>query len=115
MICKLNAWLAVAVGICLSGCKGPAPAQSYANDPLLISKKPVEGKPNGAAPVMLANRGPVPPLPSDRLADDPSGAEEAAEQGAISQATDADRRPEMAVAPGSRPSAAWVLQRELRQ
>jgi hypothetical protein len=52
------------------GCKGTAPDHAYPNDPLLISKKPIESSPaNAQQPVMVAQRAPlVPPSREDALA-----------------------------------------------
>jgi hypothetical protein len=62
------AWLAAALGAILPGCKSTSPEQAYPNDPLLISKKPIEGKPEQSRPSAILNREPqVPPLPPDAL------------------------------------------------
>jgi hypothetical protein len=62
------ACLAAVAAAVLPGCKSTAPAQAYPNDPLLISKKPIEGDPAQSRPSALLNREPqVPPLPPDAL------------------------------------------------
>jgi hypothetical protein len=63
-----RAWVIAAAALLADlGCKNTAASRSYANDPLLISKKPVEG--NAATiPVALNRREPTAPaLPSDTM------------------------------------------------
>lgn len=66
-------WLAA--GVCAAGvlsCE-KAPVNKHLRDPLLISKKPVEGKPDKAGPLAVAHEEPTAPsLPATALATAPS-------------------------------------------
>ncbi len=74
----LRAWLISAVvSWCLSGCKSSAPKQAYPNDPLLVSKKPVEGKLNqgqGKPQALVRAEPAMPPLPIEALVPQPAPA-----------------------------------------
>src|SRR5262249_13163782 len=53
---------------CLAGCKGTAPQPAYPNDPLLVSKKPVEGKLESKKPqAVVRAESTMPPLPIEAL------------------------------------------------
>jgi hypothetical protein len=70
----LRAWLAgvVAFGLC-PGCKTASPEPSYPSDPLLLSKRPVEGKPEQDRPRAQSHGEPQePPLPPPALVSDPA-------------------------------------------
>jgi hypothetical protein len=55
-------------GGCLAGCKGTAPQPAYPNDPLLVSKKPVEGKLESKKPqAVVRAESTMPPLPIEAL------------------------------------------------
>jgi len=61
--------IAVATVAAFLGCKGTPPDHAYPNDPLLISKQPIESSPANAPPMLVAHREPlVPPCPCDVLA-----------------------------------------------
>ena len=106
---RLIAWLAVAAaGICLAGCKSSAPNLAYPNDPLLISKKPVEGKPTNAQPVLVADRGPTPPSAFDALG-------ETADTRLLSRGQSPSARRELASNQITRVSEGTVLLQELSQ
>lgn len=53
-------WLAMLGGGLLLGCES-AGRRHYPQDPLLLSKKPVEGKPTSAGPDLIAQAEPAPP------------------------------------------------------
>jgi hypothetical protein len=56
----------------LLGCGEKAPINKHVRDPLLISKKPIEGKPEQAAPVHVAVAEPSPPpVPDEAIATAP--------------------------------------------
>ena len=65
----LKVWLAAAVaGLCLPGCKSTPAPHPYPNDPLLISKRPVEATAETARPTAVVKREPrVPPMPSEAV------------------------------------------------
>ncbi len=64
----LHTSLLVCLGIILPGCGLFSRRADYPDDPLLISKKPVEGKVEGTVPVMVAYAEPQPPsLPNTAL------------------------------------------------
>ena len=53
---------------CLAGCKGNVPQPAYPNDPLLVSKKPVEGKLESKKPqAVVRAESTIPPLPIEAL------------------------------------------------
>jgi hypothetical protein len=56
----LPSCLALAVA---AGCKSAPPDAPYPNDPLLVSKKPIEGKLETARPVLVVHHEPAVPLP----------------------------------------------------
>src|SRR5262249_469802 len=60
--------IAVATVAAFLGCKGTPPDHAYPNDPLLISKQPIESSPLNTPPMLVAHREPlVPPSPCDAL------------------------------------------------
>lgn len=64
-------WLALALGTgVMAGCQSGAARHSYANDPLILSKRPVDGKPGPAGrPVLVAQADPAPPaMPTSAVA-----------------------------------------------
>ena len=70
----LRGWLISAMAAWfLSGCRSSGPKQAYPNDPLLVSKKPVEGKLNPGKPQVLVRADPViPPVPIEALVAEPA-------------------------------------------
>jgi hypothetical protein len=55
-------WLTAALaGSCLPGCQGLARQARYPPDPIFVLKKPVEAKPETAAPVAVVAAEPEPP------------------------------------------------------
>jgi hypothetical protein len=60
---RLKGWLlsAVLTGICLTGCKMSS-GHAYPDDPLFVSKKPIEAKAETAPPVKVAYAEPVAPI-----------------------------------------------------
>lgn len=66
-----RAWLALVLGAgALAGCQSSAPRHAYAGDPLLLSKKPIDGEPRAPGrPVLVAQADPAPPVvPASALA-----------------------------------------------
>jgi hypothetical protein len=68
-----QAWLAVALGV-MVGCQSASDHHYYSDDPVLLSKKPVDGQPDpsGAPPVLLAHAEPIEPaMPATAVASAP--------------------------------------------
>jgi hypothetical protein len=65
----LRVWLSAFLGCsAILGCELTADHNKYPHDPLLLSKKPVEGKLGDAKPLQLARAEPIaPPLPNTAL------------------------------------------------
>jgi hypothetical protein len=62
------AWLAAVLGGGALGCPSTPKHFSYPDDPLFVSKKPVEGKADKGGPALLAAVEPaVPPAPTEAL------------------------------------------------
>jgi hypothetical protein len=58
---RIRRWFtALLLGTGLAGCKSSS-THSYPSDPLLVSKRPVEVKPQGAPPARVASADPVVP------------------------------------------------------
>ena len=66
---RIGRWItALLLGVGVAGCKSSA-THSYPSDPLLVSKRPVEVKPQSAPPSRVASAGPVvPPARVDLVA-----------------------------------------------
>jgi hypothetical protein len=58
-------WTALVVGLGLAGCKTSTGSHALPSDPLLFSKKPVEGKAGSGPPTQLAQADPL--VPPSRL------------------------------------------------
>lgn len=73
---RTPAWLALALGTGMAiGCQSGADHHSYSDDPVLLSKKPVDGKPDpaGSSPILLAHAEPMEPaMPATALAAAPA-------------------------------------------
>jgi hypothetical protein len=66
----VSAWVAVGLsGLVVCGCEAVSGRHSFANDPLLVNKKPIEGKVDAAGPTAIArNEIPAPAMPPQALA-----------------------------------------------
>jgi hypothetical protein len=104
--------MVAAAGMCLSGCKSSAPKLPYPNDPLLVSKKPVEGKKHQAESLLVVNRGPVPPVPEEWNTHHVGGSE-SCEKGSVQEEVSPVAGRVSAGNPGQTLTSA--LQQELRQ
>jgi hypothetical protein len=58
---RLACWAAICLGVLTLGCS-TSDRRPYLQDPLLISKKPVEGRAQNARPTLLAQADPAPPM-----------------------------------------------------
>jgi hypothetical protein len=57
----LSCWAAICLGALTLGCS-TSDRRPYLQDPLLISKKPIEGRAQNAPPTLLAHADPAPPM-----------------------------------------------------
>jgi hypothetical protein len=71
---RRNIWrygLAVVLGVGLVGCERATVKHSYPSDPLLLSRRPVQGKPESSRPELASSEPPAPTLPPTALASAP--------------------------------------------
>jgi hypothetical protein len=70
---RAKIWLLAAAGGLVLGCQSASVRNGYPEDPLLLSKKPVEGKPGKAESVQVVHAEPkAPTLPPTELASNPA-------------------------------------------
>jgi hypothetical protein len=71
---RSTCWLAVLAGcLALVGCERAAVRPNYPRDPLLLSKRPVEGKVENTPPLVAQGEPVMPAVPPTALASAPKG------------------------------------------
>jgi hypothetical protein len=106
----LPAGLILTTGLaCALGCQSDSSRLTYSRDPLLVTKKPIEGKPDNSEFTLLAAAEPIPPrLPAQAYVSAPPASGPAPE--AVSSRSAHEERPE-ADSPVHSPAPAWLMSR----